>query len=98
MNEPTITCPSCQAEIKLNESLAGPLIQATRRQYELKIAQKESDIAQRETAIREQQADITRAKESIDEQVVAKLKPEREKIAAEERKNARQMLSNDLEQ
>ena len=46
MTEPTITCPSCKAEIKLNESLAAPLIEATRKQFEQKLAQKGSDIAQ----------------------------------------------------
>jgi hypothetical protein len=98
MNEPTITCPSCKTEIKLNESLAAPLIEATRKQYELRISQKETDIAKRETAIRERQAELIKEKQSIDDQVLARLKPEREQIAAEERKNARLMLTNDLEQ
>src|SRR6187549_3840635 len=88
MNEPTITCPSCKSEIKLNESLAAPLIEATRQQYEKAISQKESDVAKREASIREQQAVLLREKQSIDEQVLAKLKPERERIAAEERRNA----------
>jgi hypothetical protein len=98
MNEPTITCPSCKTEIKLNESLAAPLIEATRQQYEKAITQKETDFAKRETAIREQQAALLKEKQSIDEQVLAKLRPERERIAAEERKNARLVLTNDLEQ
>ena len=41
MIEPTITCPNCSTEIKLTESLAAPLIQSTRREYEAKIAEKE---------------------------------------------------------
>jgi hypothetical protein len=98
MNEPTIICPNCKTEIKLTESLAAPLIEATRRGYEQKIAQKEADVANREAAIREQQAEITKAQDSIDEQVTAKLKTEREKIAAEEAKKARLILATDLEQ
>jgi hypothetical protein len=98
MNEPTIICPSCKIEIKLNESLAAPLIEATRQQFEKAIAQKETDFAKRETAIRDQQADLVKQKQSIEEQVLARLKPEREKIAAEERQNARMVLTNDLEQ
>lgn len=98
MNEPTIICPSCKTEIKLTESLAAPLIDATRKQYEQQIAQKETDVAEREAAIRRQQADLTKAKESIDEQVTAKLKPERDRIAAEEAKKARILLATDLEQ
>jgi len=98
MNEPTIVCPSCKIEIKLNESLAAPLIEATRQQYEKALSQKETDFAKRETAIREQQAALLKEKQSIDEQVLARLKPEREKIAAEERKNARLVLTNDIGQ
>jgi hypothetical protein len=48
MTEPTITCPNCKTEIKLTESLAAPLIEATRKQFEQQLAQKGSGIAQRE--------------------------------------------------
>jgi len=30
MTEPTIICPNCRTEIKLTESLAAPLLEATR--------------------------------------------------------------------
>jgi len=43
MTEPTIICPQCKSEIKLTESLAAPLIEATRKQYEDQLAQKDSD-------------------------------------------------------
>jgi hypothetical protein len=33
MTEPTILCPNCKTEIRLTESLAAPLIDATRSQY-----------------------------------------------------------------
>ena len=34
MTEPTITCPKCKEEIKLTESLASPLIESTRHEFE----------------------------------------------------------------
>lgn len=40
MTEPTITCPKCKTEIRLTESLAAPLIETTRRDYEKLLAQK----------------------------------------------------------
>ena len=98
MNEPIIVCPSCKTEIKLTESLAAPLIETTRKQYEQQIAQKDADVAKREAAIRTQQANLAKAQESIDEQVAAKLKPERDRIAAEEAKKARLFLESDLDQ
>ena len=74
MTEPNITCPACKTEIKLAESLAAPLIESIRRQYEAQLAQKESEVSKREAAIKEQQASIAKAQESIDEQVNAKIK------------------------
>jgi hypothetical protein len=87
MNEPTITCPHCNTELKLTESLAGPLIRTACEQYEKRIAQKEDDVARRESAIAAQRAELARAVEAIEQQVTSRLKIERE-IAAEEAKKA----------
>ena len=62
MTDPTITCPNCKAEIKLTESLAAPLIESTRKQYEQQIADKDAEVAKREAAIREQQAALAKGK------------------------------------
>jgi hypothetical protein len=97
MSEPTITCPNCKTEIKLNESLAAPLIAATRQQYEQKMAAKDAEVARREAAIREQQEKLLREKESIEEQVSTKLQIERDRIAVEEGKKARLLAATDLE-
>jgi hypothetical protein len=42
MSDQTITCPNCKTEIKLTESLATPLLEATRKEFERKIVQKDS--------------------------------------------------------
>jgi hypothetical protein len=34
VTEPTIICPNCKTKIRLTESLAAPLIAATRKQFE----------------------------------------------------------------
>lgn len=96
--EPIIICPNCKTEIKLTESLAAPLIQAARKQYEEKMAHKEAEVAKREASIQEQQAALTKAQESVADEVAARVKTEREKIAVEETKKARLMLENDIEQ
>ena len=43
MTEPMITCPKCQTEIKLTESLAAPIIESIRREYEWRLAQKDAE-------------------------------------------------------
>jgi hypothetical protein len=98
MNEPTISCPNCGTEIKLTESLAAPLIQATRLQYEKQIADKETAFARREALIRDQQLALSKAQDTLDEQVTERLKTERERIAVDEAKKARLALGNDLDQ
>jgi hypothetical protein len=98
MTEPTITCPSCKTEIKLTESLAAPLLEATKRDFEQRLAQKEADAVKRETALREREAALTKATKTLEEQVAGKLKLERGKIVAEEARKAKLALSNDLEQ
>ncbi len=98
MAEPTIICPNCKTEIKLTESLAAPLLAATKQEFEKRLAQKDADIVKRESTLREQEAALTKAKEAIDDQVAEKLKQERSKIVAEEAKKAKQVAANDLEQ
>ena len=93
MNQPTITCPHCKAEVGFTEALAAPLIRANK-----KIAEKETEIAKRESAIRAQRAELTRAVElnraAVHDQ---NLKTERERIAAEEATKAQLLSATDLE-
>jgi hypothetical protein len=96
MSEPTIICPKCKNEIKLTESLAAPLIESTRRDYEKRLAQKDVDLASRETSLKEREQVLAKSKETIDAQVAEKLQNERGKIAADEARKARLALSNDL--
>lgn len=101
MTEPTITCPNCKTEIKLTESLAAPLIAATRQQFEQQLAQKDSDIAKREQAMRDKEKLLNEAKHKLDDQVAdqvaAQLKAERARIIAEESKKAKLASAAELE-
>jgi len=102
MTEPTIICPNCKSEIKLTESLASPLIEATRKQYEDQLARKDSDIAAREKAAHEKEKELFEAKAKLDEQVAdqvaEQLKKDRARIAAEETKKAKLAAATDLEE
>lgn len=98
MTEPTIICPNCKTEIKLTESLAAPLIESTRKEFEKRLAQKDADVVKREASLREQEEALSRVKESIDEEVAEKLRLERSKIVADEARKAKLALTADLEQ
>lgn len=101
MTEGTITCHNCKAEIKLTESLAAPLIEATRQQYERRLAQKDADMEQRENAAREKETQLAeekrRLEEQVAEQVASQLKTERSRVIAEEAKKAKLAAANELE-
>jgi hypothetical protein len=98
MAEPTVVCPQCKTEIKLTESLAAPLLESIRHDYEQRLTQKDTEVAKREKLLHEREAGLERAKETFDEQVNQKLQQERARIAAEEQKKAKLTLGNDLEQ
>jgi len=93
----TITCPNCHTEIKLTESLAAPLLAATKREYEQKIADKDAAIDKREVELRRQQEAVAKAQENIDTLVSEKLKAERSAIATDEARKAKLQLGADLE-
>jgi len=102
MTEPTIICPNCKVEIKLTESLAAPLIESTRRQFEQQLAQKDLDIARREQAMREKEQhlaqDRRRLDQQVSEQVAQQLQQERARIIDEESRKAKFAAATDLEQ
>ena len=98
MTEPTLTCPKCQSEIKLTESLAAPLVESTRKEFEKRLAAQNAEVAKKEQGLRDREALLAKEKESVDQQIADKLKAERAKIAAEEAKKAKLALGDDLEQ
>lgn len=50
MADATVTCPNCGTSIKLTESLVAPLLAATKKEFDAKLA-----VRNAETALREQE-------------------------------------------
>lgn len=96
--EPTITCPNCKSEIKLTESLAAPILETARLEFQERLAAKDEEIQEREDALKSREQELTKVKEDLKEEMAEKLKEEREKIAVEEAKRARLLLKDDLDQ
>ncbi|MGH1351505.1 MAG: DUF2130 domain-containing protein, partial [Methyloligellaceae bacterium] len=97
MTEPVIKCPECKSEIKLTESLAAPLLEATRQDYEKKITDAELAMSKREEVIRKQQQQVIDARKAIDQQVSVKLEEARKSIITEEARKAKAAAAQDLE-
>ncbi len=98
ISEPTILCPSCKTEIKLTESLAAPLIESTRKEFQQQLAQKNSEIAKKEESLLEREQALAKSRETLNAQFAERLRQERPKIAEEESKKARLFLANDIQQ
>lgn len=79
MSEPTIICPACKSEIKLTESLAAPLIESTKKQYQEQLEKKDLEIAGREEAIRQKENNLKEAQRHMDEQVLDKVQEQLKK-------------------
>jgi hypothetical protein len=76
--------------------LAAPLIESTRRQFEQRLAQKDTEVAHREAKLRDDQIALAKARESIDEQVAARLKAEKSALVAAEAKKARDAMADEI--
>ncbi|WP_166417456.1 DUF2130 domain-containing protein [Cochlodiniinecator piscidefendens] len=90
MQEPILECPNCGTEIKLTDSLAGPLLEATREEYEGKLREQKLKIQTREEAIKSKEREL-------DHKLENQLKAEREKIATEEKRKAQAISASELE-
>ncbi len=97
MNEPTITCPRCQHEVKLTESLAAPLIRETEQKYRSLMEQRDEGIRKREETLRAQEQALAQAREAVEEQVAKRLAAERKTLSDAEAKKARDAVAEQLQ-
>jgi hypothetical protein len=97
MNDPTIKCPTCGTDIKLTESLAAPLIEATRREYEALVAKQASDLAAKESLLAKRAEALDKEKENLDIAIADKLRLERSKITNEEARKARLGFAQEID-
>ena len=71
---------------------------ATRKEFEKKLAAKDTQIAEREANIKAEQEALAKRQAELDEQVASKVNAEKSRIATEEGRKARLLLENDLSQ
>ncbi len=83
MSEPTVTCPACSHVIKLTESLAAPLMAATKAGFERQLAQKDQDILAREAALSARASDLEKAEGAVAARVAAQVNAAKEKLSAD---------------
>ncbi len=97
MTEPIIRCPSCDTEIKLTESLAGPLVEQTKRQFTEQLTAKDRLVAQAQEQLSIEKQRIEQERQSLDATVAKRLDDERKQIAAEEAERAKRAVALDVQ-
>lgn len=96
MTEPTITCPSCHTEIRLTESLAGPLVEQTRRDFALQLAAKDQLVAQAQERAASEKQRLDLERQGIEATIATRLDDERKQIAIEEQARAKRQVELDV--
>jgi len=93
MAEPSLNCPVCGESIKLTESLAGPLIESTRREFEAKIKAKDTDLANKVAALDAEKATLEDSKKALAGEIQKGIESERAVIAKIEAEKAKRLLA-----
>jgi hypothetical protein len=97
-SDPQITCPNCKSEIRLTESLAAPLLAATRADYEGRMKAQADGLAREKQELQQQQSKLAHAQAHVDEQVAERLQAERAALVAQEQKRVRSTLELEMKQ
>ncbi|HZL36819.1 MAG TPA: DUF2130 domain-containing protein [Tepidisphaeraceae bacterium] len=71
MSDATIECPQCHKSFKLNETLAAPIIEQTRRTFEHEYEEKEAALEERRKAFGEQQRAAEKARKEVEKERAA---------------------------
>ena len=98
MNEPTITCPSCKSDIKLTESLAGPLVEQTRRQFVEQLNEKDRLVEKAQADIAAEKKRVELERQAIEATVAARMDDARKQIATDEAERAKRIVAADIEE
>ncbi len=89
MSDPTLTCPQCGTDIKLNESLAGPLLAEARNEFAETLRQKNAEMAAGQAKLEAEQAALgAKLKRGVEDA--------RAEIAREEAKKAAEKSAHDI--
>jgi hypothetical protein len=97
VHEPHILCPKCSHQIPLTESLAAPLLEAERREFQKKLTAREVEFTLKADELRRQEDELALAHESFEQNIRQRLQVERGQIANAEAKKAREQVAADVD-
>ena len=97
MNEIKITCPNCEEEFELTETLAGPAVAEMRKQVLADSKKRENSLIEREEKISSAEAELTRSKANIASEVARQVADEQKRIKKQAEKEAKADVATEVE-
>jgi hypothetical protein len=88
MKDPTITCPTCQADITLSEALIGPALEAERQKIKGDVLEQAARLKSREEKLHKEYADLKESQAGLEQQVQKQVEQATEEIAKQEQAKA----------
>jgi hypothetical protein len=98
MAEIVLTCKQCGAELELTDSLAAPLLEDAKKEFERKLAQKNEEIARQKKEMDERRAALEGAEEALDQTIAQRVAEQVAKVSSTEAKKARDALKDELKE
>lgn len=100
MTEPVISCPHCHTDILLTESLAAPLVMATKKEYEHKTSEFMKRISEREQVLLSKEHELQQTRQNIvkeiEEKVASSLENEKTKLIEEAKLKLQKQNADEL--
>ena len=96
MQDLTVICANCGAEVAVTESLAAPLIEATRKEFERRLAEKNREIRDQSDEMARRSAELSQAEAALDETIQQRLKAATLNLTAEAEKKARAEVEEEV--
>lgn len=89
MNDTTIVCPHCSSEIKLTESLAGPLLADAKKEFQATLAKMSAETKKRQEELDAKESNILKT-------VTERINAERASIVREEAQKAKEQVRQEV--
>jgi hypothetical protein len=97
MKEIVVKCGQCGADVPLTDSLAAPLIEATKKEYERRLAQKDGQLETQRQEMESRRKDLEEAEAAIDDTISRGIEAKSNELSQAEAKKARAAVQSEME-
>ncbi len=97
MNDATITCPKCGAELPLSEAVSHRVREQLARDFEAKRREQDAALTAREEKLREAHAALETQQRSVQSEVEARLADQKQQLLAAARQQAQDKLALEMQ-